>query len=96
MKRNDAYFFLIATFILVVVWVLVSLFNSATNSTISGALTAQILPISPNFDLQTIQTLKKRALVSPIADVPTSTETNASSSAESIKTASESSQQTVQ
>ena len=93
MKRNEAYFFLIATFILILSWVIFSVLHTAVSSTISSRLTMQISPITPSFDLQTIQMVKKRALVSPITDIPISIETDASSSAESLKTASESSQQ---
>lgn len=65
MKRKDAYLFLISTFILVIAWVALTIFNSANNSTISGNLTTQILPIQPTFDEKTINLLKQRKQVIP-------------------------------
>jgi hypothetical protein len=66
MNRQEAYFILIATFILVLAWIIFSILDSAVNSTISQTLTVQITSISPTFDTNIIEGLKKRQQVIPL------------------------------
>lgn len=77
MNKNQAYFILISTFILIVAWIIFSIIQSRINSTISLPLTGQIAPINPTFDMQTITALKKRTLVSPVTQPFSETATNA-------------------
>lgn len=65
MKRNEAYFIVIATFIVIVVWIIFSILDSAVSSTISKGLNAQIAPISPTFNTKIIDGLKTRKEVLP-------------------------------
>lgn len=71
MKRNEAYFILISTFVLIVAWIIFSILQSAFNSTISEPINAQINPIIPSFDTQTIAAVKKRQVVAPAAEIQT-------------------------
>lgn len=65
MKRNEAYFILIATFIVIVVWIIFSVLDSAVSSTISKGLSKQTLPIQPSFNTKVIDELKKRKIITP-------------------------------
>lgn len=69
MKRREILFLIISTFILVVVWVGFSVYHNAVTSTISQALSIQITPISPTFDMQTFEKLKEREKVSPLFEI---------------------------
>lgn len=53
-------------FICVLAWIGFSIYHNIVTSTISEPLTMQIIPISPNFDTNTINNLKKRNNVSPL------------------------------
>jgi hypothetical protein len=77
MNKNQAYFILIFTFILILAWISFSIIQSRVNSTISIPLTAQIAPINPSFDMQTITSLKKRIIVAPATEIPSETATAA-------------------
>jgi uncharacterized ParB-like nuclease family protein len=77
MNKTQAYFLLIFTFILILVWIVFSIIQSRVNSTISVPLTVQIAPINPSFDMQTIASLKKRIIVAPASEIPTETATAA-------------------
>jgi len=69
MKRREILFLIISTFTLVVVWVGFSIYHNAVTSTISQALSIQITPISPTFDMQTFEKLKEREKVSPLFEI---------------------------
>lgn len=66
MKRKDVLLLLIPTFIVVLLWVVFSVYHSYINSTIPTDVNMQILYIEPDFDLKTIEDLKKRQIVAPI------------------------------
>ena len=66
MKRKDILVLLIPTFIVVILWVVFNVYHSYINSTIPTAVNTQILYIDPDFDLKTIDDLKKRDVVDPI------------------------------
>lgn len=65
MNRKDAYLLVITTSILILAWIVITIFNSANNSTIDDNLTTQIVPIQPTFDEKTINLLKGRTQVVP-------------------------------
>jgi len=75
MKKNDILIILIPTFIFVLVWIGFSIYHSIIASTISEAVNMQILPINPNFDTKTIDSLKKRQNISPIYEAGVTVET---------------------
>ncbi len=65
MKQKDILFLLISTFIIVILWVIFSVYHNYILSTISEPIQMQIVPISPNFDTKAIDKLKKREKISP-------------------------------
>lgn len=66
MKRKDILVLLIPSFIIVILWVVFNVYHSYINSTIPTDVNTQILYINPDFDLKTIEDLKKRQIVEPI------------------------------
>lgn len=59
-------FLIISGFIMVVCWIIFNVFHNANTSTISSSLAADIIPIAPNFDTQTIAQLKLRKKIPPL------------------------------
>ncbi len=66
MKRKDILVLLIPSFIIVILWVIFNVYHSYLNSTIPTDVNIQILYINPDFDLKTIEDIKKRQIVEPI------------------------------
>ncbi|MFH1832751.1 MAG: hypothetical protein ABH816_01100 [Candidatus Levyibacteriota bacterium] len=66
MKQKEILWFLISTFILVVLWIVLSIYHNSVTSTISKPLAIQIMPIKPNFDKETINRLKERKVINPV------------------------------
>ncbi len=63
MKQREILFIAISIFILVLAYIGFSIYHNAVTSTIPSALSIQIIPIDPSFDLQTIDALTKRVHV---------------------------------
>lgn len=57
---------LIPSFIFVLAWIGFSIYHNIITSTISQPLAVQIAPITPDFDLTTINNLQGRTNVSPV------------------------------
>lgn len=68
MKQKDILLLVIPFFILVVIFIIFSVYHNSVTSTISENLNIQITPISPTFDQKTISNLKKRDKVEPLFD----------------------------
>lgn len=66
MKKNDILLLLIPICVLAILWVLFSIYHSFITSTIPDSLNTQIVPISPNFDINTISKIKEKTSVEPI------------------------------
>lgn len=66
MKQRDIITLLIPAFILIVVWIVFSIFHSSVTSTIPAAVNMQITPIKAIFDMDAISKLKQRQKVTPI------------------------------
>ena len=66
MKQRDILILLIPAFILVVIWVGFSIYHNAVVSTIPSNVNEQINPITPYFDTNTIENLKRRQVVIPV------------------------------
>ncbi len=66
MKQKDIFLFLIPGFILVLAWVVFSIYHNSVTSTISETLSKNISPINPTFDKKTIDDIKNRNLVQPL------------------------------
>lgn len=76
MKQKDILFLLISAFILVIAWIIFSIYHKSITSTISETLSVQIVPINPNFDATTLEKIKERNSVAPlyqIQQIPTPT-----------------------
>ncbi len=66
--KKDILFLTISVFIVVAAWVGFNLYHAFVASTLTETLQMQIVPISPQFDVQTIQQLKNRKQVDPLYD----------------------------
>lgn len=66
MKQKDILLLVVPTFILVVAWIVFSIYHNWGTSTIPEALNIQITPIEGKFDKETIDNLKKREKVLPV------------------------------
>ena len=89
MKQKDIIILLVPTFIVIIIWVIFSIYHSSVASTIPQALNIQITPIKPTFDTNTISKLKQRQKVNPVYEMittgspaPESSTTNSSPAAQ--------------
>lgn len=76
MKSKDIILLFAEIFVLVVAWIIFTIYHNAATSTISEPLDINIQPIDPNFDTQTITELKKREKILPLYELggPTPTQ----------------------
>lgn len=65
-KQKDVLFVLISSFVVVVAWIGFNLYHIWATSTINKNIQAQLEPIDPTFDKNTIQSLKTREQVNPL------------------------------
>lgn len=84
MKQREIVFIVVSIFVLVIIYTIFNVFHNATFSTISPALSIQIQPIDPSFDLGMIDSIKQRNKVLPDLGSKVITATNASSLIESF------------
>lgn len=75
MKQKDILIIITLLFIFAVAWIVSGIYHSAVSSTISKNVRQDILPISPSFDLQAIEGLKKREKIAPSFDLGSVTPT---------------------
>lgn len=66
MKQKDIFLILVPSFILVVLWVIFSIYHNFVSSTISQPLTSQIRPIQGTFDMKEIEAIKQRQVIPPV------------------------------
>ncbi len=78
MKRKDILIILIPSLIVVILWVIFSVFHNYINSTIPNDINMQILSINPDFDTDTINKIKSRSTIDPIYTFEQSTVDEAS------------------
>jgi len=71
MKQRDIITLLIPSFILILAWIVFSIYHSSVSSTITPVVDIQISPITPTFDMNTISKLKQRQKVTPIYEIQT-------------------------
>lgn len=69
MKHKDILMIVIPSFILIIIWVIFSIYHNSVSSTISPALGIQIKSITPEFDMVTLYNLKRRNKVQPIYQI---------------------------
>ncbi len=65
-KRKDSLVILWLTFITVIAWIGFNIYHISVTSTISEELNKQIIPIDPNFDMNTITKLSGREKIEPL------------------------------
>lgn len=66
MKRKDIIFLLSCTCLVVVAWIIFSVYHASVTSTLNATLSQQIIPIEPNFDMSVFDNAKNRAVIAPI------------------------------
>lgn len=59
MKQRDMAIIAIFTLVTVITWIVLTLYHANVTSTISSALQEKIEPISPQFNMATVDMLKK-------------------------------------
>lgn len=65
MKQKEVYILIISSFVLVLIWIGLSIYHSFADSTVSEILKTKTEPIDPTFDVQTISQLKLRKVITP-------------------------------
>jgi hypothetical protein len=65
MKQRDIITLLVPSFILILAWIVFSIYQSSVASTITPVVNMQISPITPIFDTNAISKLKQREKVTP-------------------------------
>lgn len=93
MKQKDILYILGSIFVLVLAWTASNVYHNVVTSTIPEATSIQIVPISPSFDLQAIERLKKRQMIEPLFEIKPSISPTATKEAEIIPEATDSAQQ---
>lgn len=68
MKQKNTLIIVILLFIFVLIWIGQSVYESAISSTISENVKQEISPITPKFDIETINKLKSREKIIPSYD----------------------------
>lgn len=69
MKQKDIIILLVPAAIVILIWVVFSIYHNSVASTIPPVLNIQISPINPIFDTATISKLKQREKVTPIYEM---------------------------
>lgn len=84
MKKKDILFILISGFFIVIAWIGFSIYHNSKTSTIPEATSIQIAPITPAFDTETIEDIKRRIKAEAILERKTTPTATATSSATAI------------
>lgn len=82
MKRKDILIILILLFIFVTAWVGSNIYHSIVSSTLSETVNQDISPISPTFDVKTINKLKERQKINPSFELESLPESSQNASEE--------------
>ena len=72
MKQKDILLLLLPLFLIIMIWIIFSIYHNSATSTISETLDLNIKPISPDFDTQTVESLKKREQITPLFETASS------------------------
>lgn len=65
MGKKELLYLTISSFILTIIWISSNVYHAYATSTIDSLLSIQIAPISPEFDMQTINKIRQRIQVTP-------------------------------
>lgn len=85
MKQRDILFLSISVFAVIAFWIGFNIAHNLDESKISAPIQENIIPISPDFDTKTIETIKSRQKVEPLYE----TGVSSASSSPSIPVVSE-------
>ena len=67
MKGKEILLIAISSFLLTVIWIVSNVYHANATSTIDSLLQVQIIPISPDFDQDTIGKIKQRTTILPVS-----------------------------
>lgn len=84
MKHKDIYMLLIPSFILVVFWIIFTIYHNSVSSTITPTQSVQIKPISADFDSKTINDIKTRNQIAPLFEMTESNQSEKTATKEAI------------
>lgn len=80
MKQRDILFLSISVFAVIAFWIGFNIAHNLDESKISAPIRENIIPISPDFDTKTIETIKNRQNVEPLYE----TEVSSASSSQDV------------
>ncbi len=78
MKQKDILLLLIPFSLVVVLYIVLSIYHNVVTSTIPEVLNLEITPISPDFGEKTIADIKKREKIVPVFEAGTKVSTSSS------------------
>lgn len=84
MKQRDIILLAVSYFLLVVIWLVFSIYHNSVTSNIPEAVNIQVSPINPQFDEKTILELKQRENILPSFEVTSGAEIKVSSPSGSL------------
>lgn len=84
MKHKDIYILLIPSFILVIFWIIFTIYHNSVSSTITPTQSVQIKPINANFDAKAINDIKGRNQVVPLFEITGSKESEKIATKEAV------------
>lgn len=79
MKQKDIFLLLVPMFLFILAWIVFNIYHNSLTSTISEKLNKSITPISPDFDMETINLLGAREKIAPVFEYKTPTSENQAS-----------------
>jgi hypothetical protein len=94
--RKDLVFLLGLSLILVIFWVMFSIYHNLNASTIDQPVTIDVNPIKANFNEEVVSTLKKRQKISPLYTVENQTASPSPASSASASPSTQTSSQSAQ
>jgi hypothetical protein len=72
MKQRDVITLLVPSFLLILAWIIFSIYHNSVASTITPVVNIQISPITPTFDMNAVSKLKQRQKITPIYEIQVS------------------------
>ena len=72
MKQKDILLILGSLCVVTIAWIIFNIHHTTVTSTIPETITTQVKPITPDFDIKSIDALKKRQKITPNFGFPSS------------------------
>ncbi len=66
MKQKDIIFILGSSLFVIFIWIIFNVYHGSVESTIPKKITNKVTPIKADFDLKTIENIKKRDQIEPL------------------------------